>query len=408
MSALLPNTEIKQELLFTLDKLIRHSQNEAQLLKDALDSLKQNSSKSPGSQDTVRVKEEIVDVLTTEHFSAPSVHVSLSEDAPCTPIISSTCPPILSSPDTVQAAQTLLRIKNELSRELQRVSPREEIDEVKPPLAKRPRIDLSSDFFLQSAPAPPVAVPTATPMVLVPIPADKVRELLVNGGTIPPMSLLSALPFSQVGELPPIPPTSPQLSTSSLLNTELNTAQSAQPTSPGSSNLLQSPSTSPSASSTSPPLLSPTMSSSILRFCERRSDRRALDVFHYLPADARSSPFPTTKPTNYRQFLDDLTVTKVKIPKLPKNYEALPKLTSGMNERTVYTPFQTERLEQSFSTNPFLTKDQREKLSKELNIHAGRIKVWYQNRRARKRREEVLKEKIETAARTGSTTASTE
>ena len=334
--------------------------------------------------------------MMTEDFGAPTVMPS--QEAPVI------FPPASSCPDTVQAAQTLLSIKEELNRELQRVSPREEAEEVIQPLAKRPRIDLSPEFTLQA----PVHAPTATPMVLVPIPADKVKELLVNGGTIPPMSLLSALPYAQVTELPSIPPSS----SSSTIHHHPNHTSSptTQPTSPASSTQNPSPSTSPTTSplispSTSP-LLSPTMSSSILRFCERRSDRRALDVFHYLPADARASPFPTTKPTNYRQFLDDITVTKVKIPKLPKNFEALPKLSPWMNERTVYTPFQTERLEQSFSTNPFLTKDQRERLSKELNIHAGRIKVWYQNRRARKRREEVLKEKIEAAARTGSTTAS--
>ena len=55
------------------------------------------------------------------------------------------------------------------------------------------------------------------------------------------------------------------------------------------------------------------------------------------------------------------------------------------------------------SDNEFLTKGQREELSRELLIHPGRIKVWYQNRRAKKRREDQLRERIEAAARTGST-----
>ena len=386
MSALLPNTEIKQELLFTLDKLIKHSQNEAQLLKYALDSLKHNPTKpEPDGQRTV-VKEELVDV-TTEEFSTSAV-ISSQQIPVSSPI---------SIPNTAEPAQTLLRIKEELSRELQRLSPSYEDDEDAQPQAKRPRIELHPEFTVQA--------PAATPMVLVPIPADKVKELLMNGGTIPPMSLLSALPYSQVSEFSNTPPSSSSSSSSRHPSTvHHHPEQTPQPPSPTLQNF--SPSTTPSTSPSTSPLLSPTMSSSILRFCERRSYREDVDVFHYLPADARASPFPTNKPTNYRQFLDDITKTKVKIPKLPKSYEALPKLSPGMNERTVYTPFQTERLEESFRTNPFLTKEQRERLSKELSIHAGRIKVWYQNRRARKRREEVLKEKIETAARTGSTTAS--
>lgn len=388
MSAFLPNTEIKQELLFTLDKLIKHSQNEAQLLKYALDSLKHNPTKPEPDQTTV-VKEELVDV-TTEDFRTSAIISSQQ--------IPVSCPPTIASPSTAEAAQTLLRIKEELSRELQRLSPRYEDDEETQPQAKRPRIELRPEFTVQA--------PAATPMVLVPIPADKVKELLMNGGTIPPMSLLSALPYSQVSEFSNIPPCSSSQHPSTVHH---HPEQSPQPPSPTSSLhkfTTSPPSTSPTTSPTTSPLLSPTMSSSILRFCERRSYREDVDVFHYLPADARASPFPTNKPTNYRQYLDDITKTKVKIPKLPKSYEALPKLSPGMNERTVYTPFQTERLEESFRTNPFLTKEQRERLSKELSIHAGRIKVWYQNRRARKRREEVLKEKIETAARTGSTTAS--
>ena len=363
--------DIKQELLDSLDKLIRHSQVEAQSLKHALENLKQSG--SPHS-DPIKelgggmIKQELLDnpAVSPQGYGYDDDNISQV------------------SSETMCAARTLIRFKEEYS-------PHQ-------PLAKRPRIDLGPGFdscsldpgphFDSYSPAAgpseeptPINVPVSsssspgeagpiylpasasnsTPMVLVPIPAETVRELLLKGGTIPPMSLLSALPVSAVqpGEDP---------------------------------GLL------------SPGLLSSSLSSSILRFCERRSARDAVDVFHYLPADARTSPFPGKSSTGRPE-----QPTTIKPPSLPATYTpALPttpiaKLHVPLNERTIYTPFQQDFLERSFGDNEFLTKGQREELSRELLIHPGRIKVWYQNRRAKKRREDQLRERIEAAARTGST-----
>lgn len=453
MSSFLPNSDIKQELLDTLDKLIRHSSSEAQILKETLQSYRLETTKATPSPILTVVKQELKqENIRGERLPVPPPPPLLPlQDAS----MSDTIPPLLrcSSPqitapdlptsqllsplfdilpphhqnpryqpphnqpphhqtsqdtgikrthpeDTLRAAQTLLDINNRLNEQLRRVTPpvqdeqlrviRPTVDEEQP-LAKRPRIDLGPQFVDS-------VIPSSTPMMLVPIPADKIKDLLLNGGVIPPMSLLSALPFSQLSDL------SAHLNTSPHTDFESSLRGPVAP--PPSVSSTTCPTTLPTlTSSSSPPLLSPTMSSSILRFCERRARVDAVDVFHYLPADARASPFPASKSGNYRNILDDITSTKMKIPKLPKDFEALPKLSPFQNERTVYTPFQTEKLESSFNSNAFLTKEGREALGKELNIHPGRIKVWYQNRRARMRREDMLKEKIKAAAQAGSSAA---
>ena len=330
MSSLLPNSEIKQELLDTLEKLIRHSSTEAQLLSETLQSYRISSLTRSS------VKEEVLEV--SEEQLPPTPGAGLQDSVP--PLLRCSSPvkeipkavsSILDNPisqqfthtdrseknlshnpeDTIRAARVLLEINSKLHEQLRNLRTPEKEDQlslvqmadVVEPFAKRPRIDLGPHFTDNNS------ADSSTQMVLVPIPADKIRELMMNGGTIPPMSLLSAFPFSQLSNEP------------AQFNSTANRYQfpTIPPPIPSSSSTTNpAPVLSTSASSSSPPLLSPTMSSSILRFCERKARTDAVDVFHYLPADARSSPFPATKPGAYRNILNDITINKVKMPKLPK------------------------------------------------------------------------------------------
>ncbi|KAK3587428.1 hypothetical protein CHS0354_007914 [Potamilus streckersoni] len=54
--------------------------------------------------------------------------------------------------------------------------------------------------------------------------------------------------------------------------------------------------------------------------------------------------------------------------------------------RTNYSPDQVQALEKVFHENPYPDSDKMEQLSNELSIPEGKIKVWFQNKRARWRR----------------------
>ncbi|ESO93602.1 hypothetical protein LOTGIDRAFT_70713, partial [Lottia gigantea] len=54
--------------------------------------------------------------------------------------------------------------------------------------------------------------------------------------------------------------------------------------------------------------------------------------------------------------------------------------------RTNYTPEQVRGLEKVFLETPYPEPEAMEKLSKELEIPEQKLKVWFQNKRARWRR----------------------
>ncbi|KAK3102649.1 hypothetical protein FSP39_012848 [Pinctada imbricata] len=72
--------------------------------------------------------------------------------------------------------------------------------------------------------------------------------------------------------------------------------------------------------------------------------------------------------------------------------EGSPSLMSPQNEpvrkkaRTNYSPSQVQALERVFHENPYPDSEKMEALSLELDIPEGKIKVWFQNKRARWRR----------------------
>uniref|UniRef100_A0AC35UB76 Homeobox domain-containing protein n=1 Tax=Rhabditophanes sp. KR3021 TaxID=114890 RepID=A0AC35UB76_9BILA len=55
--------------------------------------------------------------------------------------------------------------------------------------------------------------------------------------------------------------------------------------------------------------------------------------------------------------------------------------------RRVYSSRQTLILENEFKLNPFLTKSTKAELAHVLNLEEKQIKIWYQNQRAKQRRD---------------------
>ena len=67
-------------------------------------------------------------------------------------------------------------------------------------------------------------------------------------------------------------------------------------------------------------------------------------------------------------------------------------IRTSRQPRIPFTPFQQATLERKFQVNHYLTAHAVSELSVILNLSKQRIKIWYQNRRARERREELVKE----------------
>ena len=63
--------------------------------------------------------------------------------------------------------------------------------------------------------------------------------------------------------------------------------------------------------------------------------------------------------------------------------------------RTIFNPDQLKKLEVAFKKNPYIDKKDRKKLAKALRLDERQVKVWFQNRRAKDRRngEEEYDEK---------------
>ena len=58
--------------------------------------------------------------------------------------------------------------------------------------------------------------------------------------------------------------------------------------------------------------------------------------------------------------------------------------------RIQFSPSQLDRLEQEFQENQYLDRDQREVLGVELNLSEKTVKIWFQNRRTKFRKDKVL------------------
>merc|ERR1719328_742508 len=63
--------------------------------------------------------------------------------------------------------------------------------------------------------------------------------------------------------------------------------------------------------------------------------------------------------------------------------------------RTAFSPNQLLKLEQAFEKNQYVVGQERKELAKNLNLSETQVKVWFQNRRTKHKREETESEQMQ-------------
>ncbi|XP_036324924.1 homeobox protein GHOX-7 [Rhagoletis pomonella] len=87
-------------------------------------------------------------------------------------------------------------------------------------------------------------------------------------------------------------------------------------------------------------------------------------------------------------MFDWLHYTRYHPPRLPRNLRQPPvKRTPGRLPRIPFTPTQLEALENAYRTSNYLSAEEANQLAESLELTNTRVKIWFQNRRARQRRE---------------------
>lgn len=91
--------------------------------------------------------------------------------------------------------------------------------------------------------------------------------------------------------------------------------------------------------------------------------------------------------------LDWLQYSRYHPPKLPRSLRQGPaKRTPGRLPRIPFTPAQLQTLENAYKNSNYLSAEDANKLAESLDLTNTRVKIWFQNRRARERREKREKE----------------
>lgn len=103
---------------------------------------------------------------------------------------------------------------------------------------------------------------------------------------------------------------------------------------------------------------------------------------------------------------DWLQYTRYHPPKLPRalRQSGPAKRTPGRLPRIPFTPLQLQALENAYKESNYLSAEDANKLAESLELTNTRVKIWFQNRRARERREK--REKDESCDSTFSSNAS--
>ena len=91
--------------------------------------------------------------------------------------------------------------------------------------------------------------------------------------------------------------------------------------------------------------------------------------------------------------LDWLQYSRYHPPKLPRSLRQGPaKRTPGRLPRIPFTPAQLQTLENAYKNSNYLSAEDANRLAESLDLTNTRVKIWFQNRRARERREKREKE----------------
>ena len=91
------------------------------------------------------------------------------------------------------------------------------------------------------------------------------------------------------------------------------------------------------------------------------------------------------------KFENKFSIDYLLRPTIPKNMnksstEKFGKISSKKQNRTAFTQFQIKELENEFLNNHYLTIDKRCVMSSKLNLSENQIKIWFQNRRTKLKR----------------------
>ena len=104
------------------------------------------------------------------------------------------------------------------------------------------------------------------------------------------------------------------------------------------------------------------------------------------PADKRTPHIPLLTPILFIVTYPCLDAVSCHVSESSKR-RPKQKRKPGRNPRVPFTPKQLTTLENKFETMKYLTSDEVRSLCLELTLPENKIKIWFQNRRAREKRK---------------------
>ena len=104
------------------------------------------------------------------------------------------------------------------------------------------------------------------------------------------------------------------------------------------------------------------------------------------PADKRTPNIPPLTPILFIVTYPCLDAVSCPVSESSKR-RPKQKRKPGRNPRVPFTPKQLTTLENKFETMKYLTSDEVRSLCLELTLPENKIKIWFQNRRAREKRK---------------------
>ncbi|KAL2712396.1 homeobox protein engrailed-2-B-like isoform X1 [Vespula squamosa] len=105
--------------------------------------------------------------------------------------------------------------------------------------------------------------------------------------------------------------------------------------------------------------------------------------------DVRKHEIAASYEETHKNELAWLQYTRYKPPKLPRRnlIGKSAKRRPGIHPRIPFSSFQLQVLEERYKKNPYLSRRDALDISTSLRLPQSRVKIWFQNRRARDRRE---------------------